>query len=203
MRDGSIALLPNEAEILALFETRKDELNVPDRVRMSQIVIYVDSPKERKAANQALEQIRDEVIEGQKKNDHSVFARAAREMSEDESTKLGAGDLRFRSREQLAELYGQGVADATFDEARIGDLYVANAPNAVVLFKKSGFRRGVTKTFEDVKAQLRTELIQQRRRQALETWSDELLEKAEVELDDKALGHVRFPESTPVTEPTR
>lgn len=191
------SLEPNDKELIEAYRARDAEFNQPAKVRLSQIVIYVDSKKERADARKLLERIRGEVIEGQKRNDHTVFAKAVRKYTQDDTTKLAAGDLQFLTREALTKRYGEEVATVCFDEATVGDLFVAGAPNAVVLFKKTGYRRAVERSFEEVRSQLRLLLTQERRKEAIEAWSRDLMEIADIDLNEEALSRIEVPRSTP------
>lgn len=194
---SSGSLEPNDKELLEAYEARRAEFDQPAKVRLSQIVRYVKTKPERRAAEKLLRSIRAEVIEGQKKNDHSRFSKAAREHSQDEDTRLGSGDLQFMTQAQLAERYGDDVAAACFDDAEVGDLFVAQAPNAVVLFKKTGYRKAIKRTFAQVRSQLRLSLSQDKRKAALQAWSRDVMEASEAEIDAEALSKVELPASTP------
>ncbi|MEM7677702.1 MAG: hypothetical protein AAF449_17030, partial [Myxococcota bacterium] len=77
---------------------------------------------------------------------------------------------------------GDEVAKHMFDEVKVGDLAVANAPNAVVLFKKTGMRRGVNRTFEQVRSQLRGRLAQQKRTEAFNNFVEKLKKDQNIEV---------------------
>ncbi len=81
---------------------------------------------------------------------------------------MGAGDLQFLTQKQIAERYGDEVASYVFKDLKIGDLVVADAPNAVVLFKKTGRRRGVTRTIDMVRGQLRGQVLSEKRSAAFD-----------------------------------
>lgn len=194
-------LEPNDAELIREYEARHDEFNKPAKIRLSQIVRYVDTKAERAKARKLLTTLRSKVIAGQKRNDHRVFAQAAKEHSQDEATRLGAGDLQYLTRDQLIERYGDGVAKQSFEEAEVGDLYVAEAPNALVLFKMTGRRKAVKRSLEEVRSQLRGVLVQRNRQTQLDAWSRDILEKSGVKIDDAALGTFEIPGVSPPTPP--
>lgn len=193
MMERSASLEPNDKELIEAYKAREDEFNRPAKVRLSQIVRYVDSKAERKKATKLLQGIKKSVVDGTKKNDHTVFGRSAKEHSQDDATKLGAGDLQFLSRQELADRYGEAVAQVSFEEAKVGDLYVADAPNAVVLFKKTGRRREVKRTFEQVRSQLRGVLAQQKRQLQFEAWSKNIFDETGVSLNKEAIQKVEVP----------
>lgn len=186
-----------ETELRQAYRERMDEFNKPAKVRLSQIVRYVDSEKERREARTLLKRVQSEVIARQKKNDHRAFGEAARSHSQDENTKLGGGDLQFLTREQLAERYGDEVASHMFDAVSVGDMAIADAPNAVVLFKKTGSRRAVERTLEQVKPQVRGALIGEKRTKAFESFVEKLERKHGVKIDRKAIESVKVEVSPP------
>lgn len=180
-----------ETELRQAYREREDEFNKPAKIRVSQIVRYVANDKERKEARKLLDQVKSQVVARQMKNDHTAFADAARQHSEDENTKLGGGDLQFLTREQLAERYGEEVAKHLFDDVTVGDMAIAAAPNAEVLFKKTGSRRAVERTLEQVKPQVRGALIGEKRTKAFEAFVETLKKKHAVTIDRKAIEHVK------------
>ncbi len=182
---------PSEAELIAAYERRRVEFNQPERVRLSHIVRYVGTPADRKKARALLERVRAEVIDGQKTNDHIRFAKAAREHSDDEATRLGGGDLPFLTKEELTARYGDAVAAESFERASVGDLYVADADNAVVLLKKTGVRRAVTRTLAEVRPNLRNQIMGSRREKAVTEWGREMLRRSGVDIDKEALSELR------------
>ena len=171
-----------DGEALEAYNTKKSDYVKPAKIRLAQIVRYVESDAERKAADKLLRKIRGEVLTQERKNNYRAFSNAAKDSSEDESTQNSGGDLQFLTRDDLTERYGKQVADHMFDQVKVGDLAVANAPNAVVLFKKTGARRGVSRTFQQVKPQLRGQLTQQKRTEAFNAFVEQLKKDQKVEL---------------------
>lgn len=186
----SQAIDVTEAELRTAFVNRRDEYNKPEKIRLSQIVRYVDSEKVRAAATRALEEVKAKVLAGEKKNQASIFPKMARVHSEDEATKRSGGDLQFLTREQLQTRYGADVAKSLFDDLAIGDSVVAHADNAVVLFKKTGRRRGVERSLEQVKPQLRGKLMNEKRAAAFEALVVALEGKHGIRVDDAALEQI-------------
>ncbi|MCB9651462.1 MAG: peptidyl-prolyl cis-trans isomerase [Deltaproteobacteria bacterium] len=152
-----------DADLAAAYEAKNAEFNKPEKVRVAQIVTYVDAPAARAAAKKALEKVQKDVLAAERKNDVRAFSRMAQEHSQDEATKMGGGDLNFLTRAELAERYGDDVAKFMFDDVKVGDMGIADAPNAVVLFKKTGYRRGVERSLEMVKPQLRGQVLAEKR----------------------------------------
>ena len=177
----------SDGEALKAYEKKKSEFVKPATVRLAQIVRYVETGTERKAAEKLLRATREKVLAQERKNNYRAFSNAAKKSSQDEGTRNSGGDLQFLTRAQLTDRYGEEVAKHMFDEVKVGDLAVANAPNAVVLFKKTGMRRGVNRTFDQVKSQLRGRLSQQRRSEAFNAFVERLKTEQGITVDlDKA-----------------
>lgn len=182
----------NEGDLALLYKEKQAEFDKPERIRLSQIVRYVDNDAERKKAKALLERVKQEVIARQKKNDQTAFNKLARENSEDDATKNGGGDLQFMDRTQLTERYGEEVAKVLFEDVKIGDLAVADAPNAVVLFKKTGVRRAVKRSLEMVKSQLRGQIIADKRQKAFDELIEDLMTKRKVQVDRDAFTKIEL-----------
>ncbi len=189
-----------ETELRAAYQERFDEFNKPEKIRLSQIVRFVDDDQERKEARKLLERVKADVLERQKKNDQRAFAEAARAHSEDDNTKLGGGDLQFMSKSELSARYGPDVAEHMFSAVEIGDMAIADAPNAVVLFKKTGKRRAVERTLEQVKPQVRGVLLGEKRTKAFEAYVLEIEQKNGVKIDLEALPSIKV-DMNAATEP--
>jgi hypothetical protein len=74
---------------------------------------------------------------------------------------------------------------------------IADAPNAVVLFKKTGKRRAVERSLEQVKPQLRGSLIGEKRTRAFETFVDDLKKKHGVSVDQEAISSITVEMNAP------
>ncbi|MEQ9499657.1 MAG: peptidylprolyl isomerase [Deltaproteobacteria bacterium] len=186
------ALEATDGDLAIMYKQKEKELNKPERIRLSQIVRYVESNGERAAAKKLLARVKSEVLSAQRKNDQTAFGRLARQHSQDDATKNGGGDLQFLDREQLTERYGEEVAKTLFEDATIGDLVVADAPNAVVLFKKTGLRRAVHRSLEQVKSQLRGQIIAEKREAAFDKFIDELMKKRSVVVNEDAFSKIQL-----------
>lgn len=185
------ALDANAGDLARKYKDQEKELNKPERIRLSQIVRFVESDADRAAAKKLLAKVKAQVITAQKKNDQTAFNDLAREHSQDEATKNGGGDLQFLDREQLTERYGEDVAKTLFEDTQIGDLVVADAPNAVVLFKKTGVRRAVQRSLEMVKSQLRGQVIAEKREAAFDAFIESLKTKHGVVVNEAAFSKVK------------
>ena len=203
MKRLSKTITVSDGDALKAYEARKSEYVKPPQIRLAQIVRYVESEDERKAADALLRKTREKVLEEEKKSNYRGFANEAKKLSQDETTKNGGGDLQFLTRDELVDRYGEEVAKHMFDEVKVGDLAVANAPNAVVLFKKTGMRRGVNRTFGQVKSQIRGQLIQNRRNAAFNEFLDKLKKDQGVQVDLDRSSEIKLTPTGVTKEPTK
>ncbi|MBK6686694.1 MAG: peptidylprolyl isomerase [Deltaproteobacteria bacterium] len=179
----SKSLEVTEADVTSAYQARFEEFNKPETIRLSQIIRYASSPADKKAARARLEAARDKILADQKKNLNNTFADLARTESEDEETKNGGGDLQFLNRAQVAERYGDPIAALLFEQTEVGELQVAEAEGAVVLFKKTGKRRGVTRGLPEVVNQLRGQLVAEKRNAAFDDFVNTLQKDRGIRVD--------------------
>lgn len=164
-----------DVDLAKAYKARFAEFNKPERVRAGQIVKYVDDAGARAKARKDLARIQKEVLAAEAKNNPRAFSQQAKQHSEDKKTARGGGDLGFFSREEMVRIYGEDVTKYLFDEVEVGDMGIADAPNAVVLFKKTGRRRGVERTVEMVKPQLRGQVMADKRTELFDAFVDQLM----------------------------
>ncbi len=190
----------SETDMVAAYQAAHDEFNKPETVRLSQIVRRVGNDAERKKAHALLEKLKADILAQEKRNKANAFAEAARDNSEDEGTRFGGGELQFMSRKELEAKYGAEVARVAFEQAQVGDMVIADAADATVLFKKTGLRRAVERSLEQVRQQVRARIQRDKKNAAFEVLFAELEKKYGVTYDEAALaklvlgGHV--PSST-------
>lgn len=173
----------SEAEVAAAYQARFEEFNKPETIRLSQIVRYANTPADKKAARARLEAARTKILADQKRNVSNTFVDLARTESEDQETKNGGGDLQFLTQAQLAERYGDEAAQLLFEKTEVGELQIAEVEGAVVLFKKTGKRRGITRALPEVANQLRGQLVGEKRNAAFDTYVKGLQKERGVKLD--------------------
>lgn len=192
----------SDSDMHAAYQAAHDEYNKPETVRLSQIVRQVSSDADRKKAHALLEKLKADVIAQEKKNKPNAFAELARDNSEDEATRFGGGELQFMSRKELEAKYGPEVAKVVFESAQVGDMVIADATDATVLFKKTGLRRAVERTLEMVKPQVRARIQRERKNAAFEVLFAELEKKYGVTYDHETLRKMTLGNHVGTSTPT-
>jgi hypothetical protein len=191
----------SEAELRAGFAKRKHEYNKPANVRFSQLVRYAKRPQEQKQARSFLTKLQEDILADEKKGQAHAFARRVKQHSSDLQTKSNGGDLGFMTREAVQALYGAEVTETVFDQLKVGDTVIANAQDAVVLFKKTGRRKEIIRSLEMVKPQLRAKLIQAKRSAAFEKLVKRLAEQAGMSIDKTVAAKIKIDLSKPIGAP--
>lgn len=163
-----------EHELRAYFESNKHDFGIPGAVRLSQIQIRVASDAsaaERQAAKARADEAYQRLLAGES------FGTVAREMTENPERKGTDGDLGFVWREGNAWLESAlaGVSPGEFTE-------VLESPvgyDIVLLVEERG---PVYTDFDDAKAEVERELIEQHYNAALEAYVDDLAADAKIEI---------------------
>jgi peptidyl-prolyl cis-trans isomerase C len=179
-----------EADMKGYFGENQDEYNKPEMVRTSHI--YVPFGADKNAARAKATEAHKAAADPGRLADRAHFKDLVDKFSADESTKRTGGDLRYLSKPELTERFGAPATDTIW---ALGDL---NAVSGVVegkdgfhVFKKTGHRKAITRTFEQVQNQIRNRLYRDKRMEAFNAFVDELKGKFGTTLDESKLDQVK------------
>ncbi|MBI2372736.1 MAG: peptidyl-prolyl cis-trans isomerase [Deltaproteobacteria bacterium] len=195
--DGRIAKVEvTDAEIQAEYEKKRDEFVKPEKVRLSQIL-------RKGAATEVarLEKLRADIQKSEKASKVTAFADAARAESQDEATKTSGGDLNFLGREEVEKLVGPEATQKVFGELQVGDSIVAKTADGAVLLKLTGRRRAIERTVDQVKPQLKNQILRDKRGEIMEQFVGELKKKYNLSIDDAALSAIEVDMTAPTPTP--
>jgi peptidyl-prolyl cis-trans isomerase C len=188
-----------EAEVRRYYEQHKAEFVSPTRVRISHLFLAAPEgdPKRAKATAEAtklLAQIFAKEAKGQKQ----VLETTASQRSEDAATKATGGDLGFKTREELAQAWGQPLADAALALKSPNDIGpVVATSKGIHLIKLLGRHEGYETPFETARSRIEPRLKQQRQTVTLDALIAELKKTTKVTIDEKALAKVNVSSSQP------
>jgi peptidyl-prolyl cis-trans isomerase C len=186
--DGNAADVP-EADLQKYYEDHKGEYVRARKVRVHAVVWNVQSPADRAKKVGAAKKVLAKIKAEEKKNP-LVFAQAVAESSEDAASKQLAGDLQFRSQEELEKAYSKPLADAAFALKQGETSGVVEAPNGVYLVKFTGEQPELNRTFDQVKTQIAAKLSRDKKTKEFDEWLKGLRENARIAVDEKALESV-------------
>ncbi len=186
-----------EEELQKYYDNHKDEYVRAKRVRVAAVVFNApqgspDRAKKLAAAQKALAKLKAE----EKKNT-LAFAQIVAEYSEDAATKPLAGDLGFKSEDELEKAYSKPVAEAAFKLKQGETTGIVQGPQGVYILKYTGEQPEMNRTFDQVKPQILSKLQRERRTKEFDEWLKGLREQAKVTVDDKALEAVEVQATPP------
>ena len=156
------------------YEKRKDQLNIPDSVRASHILIKVEpgaSDEVKKAAMEKIEELRKQAISG------GDFAVLARDNSEDGSASRG-GDLGYFKKGMMVKPF----EDTAFALEKGQISKVVETQFGYHIMKLTDKKSARTLTFEEVEGDVQNFLLNTRRQAALSKFVEELKSKARIEI---------------------
>ncbi|HET8734303.1 MAG TPA: peptidyl-prolyl cis-trans isomerase [Anaeromyxobacteraceae bacterium] len=184
---GAGAAQMPDAELQKYFDDHKADYYRPRKVRVAAVAWNApagspDRAKKLVVAKKALAKLKVE----EKKN-QLAFAQIVTEFSEDQATKALAGDLGFKTREELEKDFSKELADAAFSLQPGQSTGVIEAPAAIYILKMTGQQEEMNRTFDQVKTQIANHLYREKKTKEFDEWLKKLRADAKVTVDDKAL----------------
>lgn len=176
-----------EAELQKYYADHTDEYNRPRRVRVAAVVFDAPKGSPERAKKLALAQKALAKLKVEEKKNALAFAQIVTEFSDDAATKAAAGDLQFKSREELEKAYSKEVAEAAFALKAGETSGVVQAAQGLYLLKLTGEQPELSRSFEQVKTQIANKLHREKKTKEFDEWLKGLREQAKITVDDKAL----------------
>ena len=184
-------LVITDADLRAAYDARFHEFNKPPKVRVSQITRKTEDAADRADAAQLLRRLKREILEREQENDRRAFSQQAYKYSQHPTVQKDGGDLRFLTKDELTDRFGADTATRLFADLRVGEMLITSKEGFTALLKKTGQRRGLTRTLEQVEPQLRARLTAEKRTEAFDAFIQELKRKHRVSIQEAALGAIR------------
>jgi peptidyl-prolyl cis-trans isomerase C len=176
-----------DAELQKYYDEHKDEFNRPRKVRLSAIVFNAPAGTPDRARKVALARKALAKVKAEEKKNPMAFQQAVTEFTEDAASKGVAGDLGFKSAEELEKSFGKEVAQAAFS-LKAGEISgVVEGAQGVYLVRVGGVQEELARSFDQVKAQINQKLQRERRTKEFDELVKKLRDEAKVTVDDKAL----------------
>jgi peptidyl-prolyl cis-trans isomerase C len=186
--DPAISKMSDE-ELKDYFEQHKDDYVKPERVRV-QIIEFKGGPGDAKVQAEAKKDAA-EVKEKTKKGDLAAFSLLARTRSDDEGTKMRGGDSDYKTHEELAKSYGDGVANAAMALKEINDVSeLVRGIDGWYLLRLAGRQNAINRTFEQVKPAIQARAWHEKRTKLYDAYVKELEDKSGVKIDEAAVAKI-------------
>ncbi len=163
-----------EEDKIAEFNKNQDKLNIPERIKVSHILVKTGkdaTEEEKQKAGKKIEDIRKKALAGED------FAQLAKQYSEDESGAQG-GNLGYFRRGEMIKSF-EDVAFA-LNQDEISD--VVETDFGYHIIKLTDRKAPHTLTYEEVKKDIERYLTNQKRADILAGKVEELREKANIEI---------------------
>ncbi|WP_373046758.1 peptidyl-prolyl cis-trans isomerase [Vulgatibacter sp.] len=181
-----------EAELKAFYDANVNDYVKPERVRVSHIFLAAakGDATRAKAKSEAARLLAD--VKGKEAGPiKTAFAETAKTRSEDTASKAAGGDLLFKTKEELAQAWGESFADAVFGMKTIGEVGgIVETDKGIHLVKLTGRQNALDRPFESVKSQIQNRLFREKRTKSFEDFVAQLKEKANVQVKDDVLASV-------------
>ncbi|MBX5480623.1 MAG: peptidyl-prolyl cis-trans isomerase [Myxococcaceae bacterium] len=191
----------SDAEVAEYYEKHKSDYVKPEMVRMSHLFIAADpkSPDyaaKKKKAEELLAKAR-----ALQPLDYAGFGQLVTENSDDAKTKPLKGDMRYLSNEELTAQYGSEVAAAAKTLTQVGqvsDLVVT--PKGFHILKLQGRQAALNLGVDQVKTQIQSRLLYERRQENFNKFVDSLKQKAGYTLNDAVLAKMEIDMKAPAKD---
>ncbi len=195
---GTPADVP-EPELQKYYDAHKDEYQRREaRARRGGLIWNAPQGSPERAKKLAVAQQGGREAQGARRSKNTLaFAQIVSEYSEDAATKAIAGDLQFKTPEELEKAYSKEVADAAF-KLKAGETLGDRAGAAGHLPPKyTGEQPEMNRTFDQVKPQIANKLNREKKTKEFDEWLKGLREPAKVTVDEKALEAVEVQAGPP------
>ncbi len=170
----------SDADCKTYYDAHPEEYNKPEEVRVSSILV--------KDAATAKKVLADARVKGV---DNQGFRTLVSEYSTDQATKDRGGDLKYFSKD--SKDVPAEIVEASFKLVNIGDVSPpVKTGAAVTVLKLTGRRKALTRTFDEVKQQIRNRLYGDRRRDSMESFVKKLRDGSSIKIDEAKLAAVQI-----------
>lgn len=173
---------PSDAKLAVFFTNNEDRYSVPEKRRISHILVYSVDPKTRRPRSEEeisilLGRVKEELRSGKD------FAKVARRLSEDESTRRRGGDIGWMDARGEGEggPWARALRDAAFSlaEGQVGR--PVPSPYGRHFLRVTDVFPGKKLSFEAVEKEVRKDYVEEQLRLRSERWALDLARNAKVE----------------------
>ncbi len=184
----------SEEELKSFYEAHKTEFLRPERIRVSHVFFSAKPGTARERLKAEAEKTLAEVKLKETGATKTAFAALARSRSDDDASKTLEGDLGFHTKDELAGLWGQPLADAAFSLKSVNEVSgVIPTDKGFHLVKLTGRQPGFDQPFETAKSRIQGRLLVDKRREFTDKLLADLKLKHNVVVHDDVLKSIELP----------
>ncbi len=202
--DGRVKLADvTDAELQRYFDEHQAEYQKPEMVRVSVVSIaFGPDAASKAAAKKSADEVQRLAADKDKLADRNWFKALAEKHSTDQASKSAGGDLRYLSKADVEQQLGAAARDWLFSSESINDVSpVLEGAAAWHVVKRTGKRKEITRTFEQVKNQVKNVVFRDKRTKAFGAFVDELKQKHRVQVYEDKIGALTVDVKTPPPPP--
>ncbi len=175
-----------EEELRKFYQEHLNEYDKAEQVRISHILVA-----EKDAAQGVLAEAKE------KGGDMREWRELVRKHSVDKETKARGGDLRYFPRD--AENIDKNIIAAAFKLQKPGEIAgPIKTSDGFHIIRLTHRRKAFKRTFDEVKDQIEQRILRRKRSETVQAFTDEIREKAEIEIMDDELETLQVDTRTPV-----
>ncbi|MHB8872099.1 MAG: peptidylprolyl isomerase [Myxococcaceae bacterium] len=183
-----------DAQVAEYYEKHKTDYVKPEMVRLSHL--FVGKDKKDKAVELLAK------AKGLPPMDYQAFSLLVRENSEEPRTKPLDGDMRFLSKDDLSTQYGPEVAKAAEALTQVGTVApeLIETEKGFHIVKLGGRQAALNLTVDQVKTQIQTILIHERKMAHYQALLEGLKKSQAYKVDEALLGKIEVDMKAPAVE---
>ena len=192
-----------DAELHKYFDEHQAEYQKPEMVRASVIAFAFGADAASKAAaRRSAEEVQKLAADPAKLADRNWFKELAEKHSTDEASKRAGGDLRYLSKDDADQQLGAAARDWLFASETINEVSpVLEGKTAWHVAKRTGKRKEITRTFEQVRNQVKNVVFREKRTAAFGAFVDELKKKHGVQVYEDKIANLKVDVKLPPPPP--
>jgi peptidyl-prolyl cis-trans isomerase C len=188
-----------DAELQKYFDAHQADYQKPEMARASDIAIAFGSDKA--SAKKKADEAQKKAADKSKLEDRNYFKDLVTQYSTDESTKRAGGDIRYLTAAEVEDKYGAAVKTWLFANETVNEVSpVVEGKDAWHVLKRTGSRKAIVRTFEQVKNQIKNVVFREKRTAAFNQYVDDLKKKHNVVVYENKLDQVKVNAVMPPAE---
>jgi peptidyl-prolyl cis-trans isomerase C len=180
-----------EAELAKYYDDHKSDYYRPARIRVAAVVFNAPQGSPERAKKAVTAKAALAKLKAEEKKNTLAFAQIVSQYSEDQASKAMAGDLQFKSREELATTYSPELAAAAFALKSGETSGVIETAQGLYILKATGQQEELDRSFDQVKTQIANKLYREKKTKEFDEWLKRLKDEAKIIVDDQALEAVK------------
>jgi peptidyl-prolyl cis-trans isomerase C len=191
----------SDEEVAAYYEKHRSDYVKPEMIRLSHIFVKAEGDPGARAEKKVQAESLVKQARALQPLDYAGFGQMVEDHSDDEKTKPLRGDMRYLSTEELAAQYGGEVAVAAQTLVNVGQVSeVVETPTGFHVLKLQGRQTALNLSVEQVKTQIQSRLLYERRTANFNKFIEGLKARAGYKVHDAPLAAMELDLKAPARE---